>query len=87
MVPLVGSVYPVPAWPVNIFPYIFLGYLLLGMAWFAVLRRRPLYWPKGFTSRLRPSTSFPQTSYACRSNGPNTGSPEKTLLSSDGPQR
>jgi len=38
MVPAVGSVYPVPSWPVNIFPYIFLGYLAIGLGWFMVLR-------------------------------------------------
>ena len=38
LVPAVGSVYPVPSWPVNIFPYIFLGYLALGLGWFMVLR-------------------------------------------------
>jgi len=32
MVPLVGSFYPAPAYPVNLFPYIFLGYMLLGAA-------------------------------------------------------
>src|SRR5216683_6752985 len=41
MVPAVGSVYPVPSWPVNIFPYIFLGYLAIGMSWFMILRRNP----------------------------------------------
>ena len=41
MVPAVGSVYPVPSWPVNIFPYIFLAYLAIGMVWFMILRRRP----------------------------------------------
>jgi amino acid transporter len=41
LVPAVGSVYPVPSWPVNIFPYIFLGYLAIGMAWFMFLRRKP----------------------------------------------
>jgi amino acid transporter len=41
LVPTVGSFYPVPPWPVNIFPYIFLGYILVGAAWlFAVSRRR-----------------------------------------------
>ena len=38
LVPAVGSVYPVPSWPVNVFPYIFLGYLALGLGWFIVLR-------------------------------------------------
>ncbi|MGA6972151.1 MAG: APC family permease [Candidatus Binatus sp.] len=41
MVPAVGSVYPVPSWPVNIFPYIFLGYVAIGMTWFMFLRRNP----------------------------------------------
>jgi amino acid transporter len=41
LVPAVGSVYPVPSWPVNIFPYIFLGYLAIGLTWFMILRRNP----------------------------------------------
>jgi len=41
LVPAVGSVYPVPSWPVNIFPYIFLGYLATGLTWFTILRRNP----------------------------------------------
>jgi len=48
LVPAVGSVYPVPSWPVNIFPYIFLGYLAIGVVWFMILRRRI-----GFTEQLR----------------------------------
>jgi hypothetical protein len=40
-VPAVGSVYPVPSWPVNVFPYIFLGYLAIGLTWFMILRRNP----------------------------------------------
>jgi amino acid transporter len=32
MVPTVGSFYPAPAWPINLFPYIFLGYMLVGGA-------------------------------------------------------
>ena len=31
----------VPSWPVNIFPYIFLGYLPIGLTWFMILRRKP----------------------------------------------
>jgi amino acid transporter len=31
LIPAIGSVYPVPPAPVNYFPYIFLGYLLLGV--------------------------------------------------------
>jgi hypothetical protein len=30
-IPAVGSVYPVPAPPVNYFPYVFLGYLFVGI--------------------------------------------------------
>ncbi|MBV9850813.1 MAG: APC family permease [Armatimonadetes bacterium] len=40
LVPAVGSVYPVPDPPVNHFPYIFLAYLLVGVAWFLTLRMR-----------------------------------------------
>jgi amino acid transporter len=41
LVPTVGSFYPLPPYPVDIFPYIFLGYVLVGGIWlFAVSRRR-----------------------------------------------
>jgi amino acid transporter len=44
LVPAVGSVYPVPSWPVNVFPYIFGAYLMVGIAWiFTVHRRTPGY--------------------------------------------
>jgi hypothetical protein len=37
-------VYPVPSWPVNIFPYIFGAYLLIGIVWiFSVHKRTPGY--------------------------------------------
>ena len=40
MVPLIGSFYPVPPFPVDVFPYIFLAYMLAGSGWlFAVSRR------------------------------------------------
>ena len=40
-VPTVGSFYPVPAWPVNLFPYIFLSWMAVGGTWlFALSRRR-----------------------------------------------
>jgi amino acid transporter len=40
-VPTIGSFYPVPAWPVNVFPYIFLSWMAVGGAWlFALSRRR-----------------------------------------------
>jgi amino acid transporter len=42
LVPTIGSFYPVPAWPVDIFPYIFLAYMALGGLWlYAANRRRP----------------------------------------------
>ncbi len=40
LIPAVGSVYPVPDPPVRYFPYIFLGYLLIGGARVAWLRLR-----------------------------------------------
>lgn len=42
LVPAVGSVYTNPplAEPVNSFPYIFLGYFAIGVAWFVLLRKR-----------------------------------------------
>lgn len=40
VVPLVGSVYPVPAAPLNWFPYAFLGYMVLCAIWLLGLRAR-----------------------------------------------
>lgn len=37
---VVGSVYPVPAFPYNLFPYGFLAYLLIGLVWFFVMKAR-----------------------------------------------
>ena len=37
--PIVGSVYPVPPWPVNTYPYMFLAYLAVGMVWVVKLHR------------------------------------------------
>lgn len=37
---LIGSVYPVPAAPYNLFPYFFLVYMLLGITWFYILKAR-----------------------------------------------
>jgi amino acid transporter len=39
-IPAIGSVYPVPAPPVNAFPYWFLAYLAVGLGWILVLHRR-----------------------------------------------
>lgn len=42
LVPTVGSFYPAPPWPVNLFPYLFLVYMLVGGGWlFAINRRQP----------------------------------------------
>ncbi|MGA2520233.1 MAG: APC family permease [Acidimicrobiales bacterium] len=40
MVPLIGSFYPVPPFPVDVFPYIFLAYMLAGSGWLWVVSRR-----------------------------------------------
>jgi amino acid transporter len=40
LVPTVGSFYPVPPVPVRYFPYYFLAYMLVGVAWLAILHRR-----------------------------------------------
>jgi amino acid transporter len=40
LVPLVGSFYPLPPVPVRYFPYYFLAYILVGVAWLAILHRR-----------------------------------------------
>jgi amino acid transporter len=42
MVPTIGSFYPLPPYPVRLFPYIFLGWMIVGAAWlYVVSRRRP----------------------------------------------
>lgn len=40
LVPTIGSFYPVPAYPVNLFPYIFAGYMLVGTGWLLFQRKR-----------------------------------------------
>jgi amino acid transporter len=40
LIPTVGSVIPVPAPPVNYFPYIYLAYLAIGIAWILAFRAR-----------------------------------------------
>jgi len=40
LIPAVGSVYPIPAAPVMYFPYMFLAYLLVGVAWIVLFHRR-----------------------------------------------
>jgi len=39
-VPTVGSFYPVPPYPTDIFPYIFAAYMAVGGAWLFVVSRR-----------------------------------------------
>jgi hypothetical protein len=39
LVTLAGTVYPVPAWPYNILPYVFLALLAIGVGYFLALRR------------------------------------------------
>lgn len=40
LVPTVGSFYPLPAYPVDLFPYIFLAYLAVGGTWLFIASRR-----------------------------------------------
>jgi amino acid transporter len=40
LVPTVGSFYPAPPSPINLFPYIFVAYLAVGGSWLFVLNRR-----------------------------------------------
>ncbi|HEY0291130.1 MAG TPA: hypothetical protein VGC51_02155 [Hansschlegelia sp.] len=40
LVPLAGSLYPVPAWPFSALPYVLLGLLALGVSWFLILKAR-----------------------------------------------
>ncbi len=40
LVPTIGCFYPMPAWPVQLFPYIFLTYMLFGGTWLFVVNRR-----------------------------------------------
>lgn len=35
MIPLIGSIYPLPAFPSNLFPFIFLGWMVIGGLWYA----------------------------------------------------
>lgn len=37
---LIGSLYPIPAYPLNLLPYIFLLFMCVGAAWFFVLRAK-----------------------------------------------
>ena len=37
---IIGSLYPVPAYPMNLLPYIFMAYMVVGAIWFFVLKAR-----------------------------------------------
>jgi amino acid transporter len=37
---VIGSVYPVPAYPYNILPYLFFAYMTVGAIWFAMLKAK-----------------------------------------------
>ena len=39
MVPIVGTVYPVPSYPMNYFPYIFMAYLVAGIVLVSIRSR------------------------------------------------
>ena len=39
-VPTEGSFYPVPSWPINLFPYLFAAYIAVGGGWLFILSRR-----------------------------------------------
>lgn len=40
LIPIIGSLYPVPAFPYNVFPYLFLMYLAVGAGFLWLLRQR-----------------------------------------------
>jgi amino acid transporter len=40
LVPTIGSFYPVPPFPVNVFPHIFAAYMAIGGGWLFILSRR-----------------------------------------------
>ena len=40
LLPTIGSFYPQPPYPVNLFPYIFAGWMAVGAGWLLVVNRR-----------------------------------------------
>ncbi|MFL0197865.1 APC family permease [Clostridium sp. WILCCON 0269] len=36
-IPIIGSVYPLPAYPYSLFPFLFLAWLILGGSWYAIM--------------------------------------------------
>ena len=47
---MAGTLYPVPAAPYNVLPYIYLAYLLAGLTWFHLAPRRHTQPPKKLSS-------------------------------------
>jgi len=40
LVPTIGSFHPAPPWPVNLYPYLFLGYMAVGGVWLFIRAKR-----------------------------------------------
>jgi len=40
LIPIVGSVYPLPAMPYGAFPFVFAGWLVIGIVWFLIKRAK-----------------------------------------------
>jgi amino acid transporter len=40
LVPTIGSFYPQPPWPVKVFPFIFLAYMVVGGVWLYIVHKR-----------------------------------------------
>ena len=40
LVPTIGSFYPLPAYPVRLFPYMFMAWIIVGAGWLYVVNRR-----------------------------------------------
>ena len=69
LVPTMGSFYPVPPFPVNIFPYLFVGYMLAGALWLFVLSRRR----RGILAEIE--TDLENTLHAHEQRAPAAGRP------------
>jgi amino acid transporter len=60
-VPIVGTVYPVPSFPMNYFPYIFIAYILAGVV-FVSMRSRSILEMDGIRKVLEETTMTPAMS-------------------------
>lgn len=40
LIPIVGSIYPLPVYPYNIFPFMFLAWLAAGAIWFFICKAK-----------------------------------------------